>query len=152
MKLTRFTDYSFRVLIFLGMRLDERVSIKEIAASYDISRHHLMKVVSNLTNKGYLKTWRGPGGGIALARPAIDINVGDVVRDMEEDLDIVACFAGSDLCVIDPVCRLKHIMHDALTAYMKELEKHSLQDLLENNPRLHCILMTRNALSPTTAV
>ena len=151
MRLTRFTDYSFRVLIFLGLHLDERVSIKEIAATYNISRHHLMKVVSNLTNKGYLKTWRGPGGGIALARPANEINVANVIRDMEEDLNIVACFAGPNLCVIDPVCRLKEIMHDALSAYMRELERYNLQDLLEENPRLRCILVTQNALSSTQA-
>ena len=88
MKLTRFTDYSMRVLIYLGLH-GGRVTIREISESYGISRNHLMKVVSMLTRMGYLSARRGPGGGIALARPASEICLADVIIDMEDDLNMV---------------------------------------------------------------
>ncbi|MFC1740897.1 RrF2 family transcriptional regulator, partial [Pseudomonadota bacterium] len=89
MKLTRFTDYSLRVLIYLGLKDNGRVTIREISDAYGISRNHLMKVVSLLTRMEYLDARRGPGGGIALARPPAEIVIADVVRDMEDDLNLV---------------------------------------------------------------
>jgi Rrf2 family nitric oxide-sensitive transcriptional repressor len=141
MKLTRFTDYSLRVLIYLGIRPEQRVTIREIAQAYQISRHHLMKVVSNLTRKGYLDAWRGPGGGLALSRPPAEINIAEVVRDMEEDMHLVSCFSEQGGCVIDPVCQLKDLLSQALSVYMDELQKYSLEDLLENSDKLSCILV-----------
>jgi len=131
MKFTRFTDYALRVLIYLGLRDDGRVTIREIAEAYDISRNHLMKVVSNLTRMGYLDARRGPGGGISLARPAADINLAEVIRSMEQELYPVSCFSEPGLCVIKPVCRLRDALAEALEAYLDSLEKYSLQDLLE---------------------
>ena len=89
MKLTRFTDYSLRVLMHLGLQENSRITIREISESYGISRNHLMKVVSLLTRMGYLDARRGPGGGIALARPASEICLADVIIDMEDDLNMV---------------------------------------------------------------
>ena len=116
MKLTRFTDYSLRVLIYLGLRDNGRVTIKEISDAYNISRNHLMKVVSLLTRMGYVDARRGPGGGIALARSASDIVIADVVRDMEDDLNLVECFCEDGPCIIKPGCDLKAALNEALAA------------------------------------
>ncbi len=131
MKLTRFTDYSLRVLIYLGLKDNGRVTIREISDAYGISRNHLMKVVSLLTRMDYLDARRGPGGGIALARPPEEINVADVVRDMEDDLNLVECFCVGGSCVIKPMCKLKTALDKALTAYLDTLEQYTLSDLLE---------------------
>lgn len=136
MKFTRFTDYALRVLMYLGLRSDGRVTIREIARVYDISRNHLMKVVSNLTRLGYLDAQRGPGGGIALARPAREISLADVIRDMEQDMNPVSCFGEPGRCVIKPICRLRDVLKEAMSAYINTLEQYSLQDLLEPRDKL----------------
>lgn len=140
MKLTRFTDYSLRVLIYLGLKDDGRVTIKEISEAYSISRNHLMKVVSLLTRMGYVDARRGPGGGIALARSAADIVIADVVRDMEDDLNLVECFCAEGSCVIKPICELKAALSEALTAYLDTLEKYTLKDLLRPKAQLVQVL------------
>lgn len=140
MKLTRFTDYSLRVLIHLGLQENTRVTIREISGSYGISRNHLMKVVSLLTRKGYLVARRGPGGGITLARPACDICLADVVMDMEDDLHVVECFDRDGECVIGPVCELKCILDQALSAFLDTLRRYTLADLLTAKSKLSRIL------------
>jgi Rrf2 family nitric oxide-sensitive transcriptional repressor len=130
MKLTRFTDYSLRVLMHLGLQENGRVTIREISESYGISRNHLMKVVSLLTRMGYLDARRGPGGGIALARPADEICLADVIIDMEDDLNMVECFCADGECIIAPVCELKCVLNQALTAYLETLRAYTLTDLL----------------------
>ncbi len=140
MKLTRFTDYSLRVLIYLGLKDDGRVTIKEISEAYNISRNHLMKVVSLLTRKGYVDARRGPGGGIALARAADEIVIADVVRDMEDDLNMVECFCADGSCMIKPVCELKAALRKALKAYLQTLEGYTLSDLLHPRAQLSRVL------------
>ncbi|MEE8496169.1 MAG: Rrf2 family transcriptional regulator [Xanthomonadales bacterium] len=140
MKLTRFTDYSLRVLMHLGLQENRRVTIREISESYGISRNHLMKVVSLLTRQGYLNARRGPGGGIALARPASDICLADVVIDMEDDLNMVECFGESGECIIEPVCELKCLLNQALCAYLDTLRNYTLTDLLTPKAKLCRIL------------
>ncbi len=140
MKLTRFTDYSLRVLIYLGLQNSGRVTIREISDSYEISRNHLMKVVSNLSRLGYVAAQRGPGGGISLARPAKEINLADVIADMEEDLNMVECFCPNGRCAITAVCRLRGILQKALQAYMESLQSHTLEDLLHPAAELEAIL------------
>ena len=136
MKLTRFTDYSLRVLIYLGLKDDNRVTIREISDAYGISRNHLMKVVSLLTRMGYLDARRGPGGGIALARPPEEIILADVIRDMEDDLNLVECFCHGGTCVIKPMCKLKSALNQALLAYLETLERYTLLDLLKPRKQL----------------
>jgi Rrf2 family nitric oxide-sensitive transcriptional repressor len=136
MKLTRFTDYSLRVLIYLGLKDNGRVTIREISDAYGISRNHLMKVVSLLTRMDYLDARRGPGGGIALARPPAEIVIADVVRDMEDDLNLVECFCEGGTCVIKPMCVLKSALNKALTAYLDTLEQYTLSDLLKPKSEL----------------
>jgi len=136
MKLTRFTDYSLRVLIYLGLRDDGRVTIREISDAYGISRNHLMKVVSLLTRMGYLDARRGPGGGIALAKPPKEIVIADVVRDMEDDLNLVECFCVDGQCAIKPMCELKIALRQALEAYLKTLDRFTLLDLIKPRAKL----------------
>jgi len=140
MRLTRFTDYSLRVLIYLGLQQDRLVTIRCISDAYGISRNHLMKVVSLLTRMGYLQAQRGPGGGIRLARPPHEINLADVILDTEEDLNMVECFDQNGHCVISPACRLRHIIGEALEAYLQTLKAHSLADLVTPGAQLSELL------------
>lgn len=131
MHLTRYTDYSLRVLIYLGTRQDKLATISEIAAYHDISRNHLMKVVHQLGAHGYIDTLRGKGGGIKLARKPERIVVGDVVRSMEENMDIVACFQPDfSACILAPGCRLKSAMDEALHSFLATLDLYTLADLI----------------------
>ena len=128
MRLTRYTDYAMRVLLYVGAQEEERLSpISEIARAYDISQNHLMKVANDLVNAGYLESVRGRFGGVRLARPAAEINVGAVVRHTEEGFDLVDC--GS--CVIAPACGLTGALAEALAAFMAVLDGYTLADLLQ---------------------
>lgn len=126
MKLTRYTDYSLRVLMHLAARPERLASISEIARTYAISQNHLMKVVHDLRKHGYLAAVRGRAGGIRLARPAAEINIGEVVRHTEEGFDLVDC--GS--CIIAPACGLVGVLGEALGAFMRVLDGYTLEDLV----------------------
>ncbi len=130
MRLTRYTDYSLRVLIYLGLQQDRLSSIREIADAYKISESHLMKVVQALGQSGYVATLRGRGGGLKLARPPGEINLGEVVRDTEDDLNLVECFAAASECRIAGPCRLTHVLKKALEAFLQVLDEYTLADLL----------------------
>ncbi|HEX7079737.1 MAG TPA: Rrf2 family transcriptional regulator [Gammaproteobacteria bacterium] len=146
MQLTRFTDYTLRVLISVGLN-DRRggakgVTIGEISAQYGISRNHLMKVVQHLGRAGYLETSRGKGGGLRLAVPAAEIGLGDVVRDVEGGFHVVPCFDPSqpEACVIAPACMLRNVLGGALGAFLEVLDRYTLEDLLRPGERLHALL------------
>jgi len=141
MRLTRYTDYAMRVLLYLGARPDELSSIGEIARAYGISQNHLMKVVNDLARAGYVATVRGRSGGIRLARAAGDINVGEVVRHTEEGFELVDC--GS--CVIAPACGLTGVLGEALAAFMAVLDRYSLADLLERRVDLTRLFLPAEA-------
>lgn len=130
MRITRYTDYSLRVLIYVAMRGETLSTIREISESYEISRNHLMKVVHQLNLNGYLETVRGKHGGIRLRQRPEEINVGQLVRVTERDLALVECMGEEDNCVISPVCKLKHVMAEALEAFLSVLDRYTLQDLL----------------------
>jgi Rrf2 family nitric oxide-sensitive transcriptional repressor len=132
MRLTRYTDYAMRVLLYLGARPEKVCSIGEIARAYGISQNHLMKVGHELGKAGYVEGVRGRSGGIRLARPADRINVGDVVRGTEEGFDLVEC--GS--CVIAPACGLTGVLDEALAAFMAVLDRYTLADLLKKRSKL----------------
>lgn len=137
MRLTTFSDYSLRVLMYTALINDRLVTIGEIAKAYDISHSHLMKVVHHLGAKGYLETIRGKGGGFRLSRSPSEIVVGVVVREAEMDSVPVECFdAGHQNCRILPACRLRHCIAEAEDQFYKALERYSLADLLGNRKRL----------------
>ena len=130
MRLTAYTDFSLRVLIRLALRPADLATIAEIAALYAISEHHLTKVVHELAGAGYVATVRGRGGGLRLAKPPAQIGVGDVVRRMEPDLRIVACLRDPSACRIEPACVLSTALGRALEAFMAELDRYTLADLV----------------------
>lgn len=133
MKLTSFSDYSLRVLIYLAVRDDSLATIGEIAESYDISRNHLMKVVHHLGVLGYLETVRGKHGGVRLAMEPKDINIGSLLRETEHTTSLVECFdpEGSH-CTIESACALRGIMHQALAGFFAVLDGYTLEDVLRN--------------------
>lgn len=135
MRLTRYTDYAMRVLLYLGARPDQLCSISEIAGAYGISQNHLMKVVNDLVNAGYLVSVRGRFGGVRLARMPEDINVGAVVRHTEEGFDLADCGA----CVIAPACGLTGALHQALAAFMAVLDGYTLETLLTRRDDLRAL-------------
>lgn len=129
MRLTQFTDYALRLLIYAATHADRLVTIEETADAYGISRNHLMKVANQLTRQGYLRAVRGRSGGLTLARPAREIGLGDVVRTTEPDFAMVECFGDGDRCRITPACRLKGILGRALKAFLAEMDQHTLAEL-----------------------
>lgn len=135
MQLTRFTDYSLRTLIFLGLHQDRLMTIHEIAEYYGISKTHLMKVVHTLGLRGYIQTVRGRVGGIRLARPPGLINVGAVVRDTEENMEIAECLGGKSSCALLPACVLKSVFMEARTSFLATLDRYRLSDLLAGRPQ-----------------
>jgi Rrf2 family nitric oxide-sensitive transcriptional repressor len=140
MRLSIHTDYALRMLICLGAREGEVVNVAEIADSFAISRHHLMRVAQRLRDGGYLETMRGNGGGVRLARAPADINIGAVVRYTENDFSLVACFAPDGHCRIMPVCGLRSVLADAMGAFLAVLDRHRLDDLLGSRQALRAVL------------
>ena len=142
MRLTVYTDYGLRLLMYVALKEGELATIQQVAEAYGISRNHLMKVAYDLGRHGFLETQRGRGGGLRLARPAGRIRLGDVVRAMEEDFALVECFVpGADGCRITGACRLKGALNDALKAYLAVLDNYTLADLTERNRALARLLV-----------
>ncbi|MDQ5878286.1 MAG: Rrf2 family transcriptional regulator, nitric oxide-sensitive transcriptional repressor [Pseudomonadota bacterium] len=135
MYITQHTDYALRALIYLGTNADRLVTIQEISERFDVSRNHLMKVVNALIRAGFVEGVRGKGGGLRLARVPREIVVGAVVREMEPGMDLVECFGSGCQCILDPSCKLKVILSNALAAFLKVLDDMSLADLLGKSER-----------------
>ncbi|MFN2286880.1 MAG: Rrf2 family transcriptional regulator [Chromatocurvus sp.] len=130
MRLTQHTDYALRVLIFLAVSKQDRVRIRDIALAYNISHHHLTKVVQQLQHRGFVTTVRGKGGGITLARSAALINIGDLVRQIESAEYLVECFSPNNQCVITGACELPSIFNDAVEAFTAVLDKYTLEEIV----------------------
>lgn len=142
MRLTNFTDYSLRVLMYLAADPDRRATIAEIASAFNISRNHLMKVVQFLGQEGLLSNVRGRSGGIELGRPPQDINIGAVVKAAEGDAVPAECFdRKTNTCGITKVCRLRGVLEEAVDAFQAVLDKYTLADLLVNQKALAKILL-----------
>src|ERR1700730_5515559 len=135
MRLTLWTDYALRTLIYVGAKGARLSTIAEIAESFDISKTHLMKVVNRLGRQGYIDTIRGKGGGIRLARPPAEIRVGAVVRETEEDLAVMGCLAETGFCRIEGCCILRRALREAPLAFPQPLDGYTLADLLAPGAR-----------------
>jgi Rrf2 family nitric oxide-sensitive transcriptional repressor len=141
MQLTQFTDFSLRVLIYLGLRRDRVSTIEEIAAAYGISESHLTKVAHRLGRLGLVETLRGRNGGMRLREAPARINIGATVRLMETNMVVVECFdPAQNTCPIAPVCALQGVLASALEAFLAVLDRYSLADLLENRRDLAALL------------
>ncbi|HUY03204.1 MAG TPA: Rrf2 family transcriptional regulator [Rhodocyclaceae bacterium] len=133
MRLTTFSDYTLRVLMYLAIDPEQLATIPAIAAAYGISENHLMKVVHQLARAGVLESTRGKGGGIRLARPPEEIHLGQVVRMSEGTAPIVECLGeGESACCIAPACRLSGVLVRAFNALYDVLDEYTLADLVKN--------------------
>jgi Rrf2 family nitric oxide-sensitive transcriptional repressor len=130
MRLTDFSDYALRLLMYAGARGDRLVTIEETANLYGISRAHLMKVANQLTRAGFLRAVRGRSGGLALAMAPERICLGDVLRITEPDFALVECFRSDDRCLISPRCRLRGVLSEALAAFTATVDRYTLADLM----------------------
>ncbi|WP_437792448.1 RrF2 family transcriptional regulator [Macrococcoides caseolyticum] len=132
MKLTLYSDYSLRVLMYIA-RQEHRVQIDEIANFYGISKNHLTKVVNNLATLGYIETTRGRGGGIRIKMTPEEINIGALIRKTEEHFNLVECFdRETNTCPIAGICGLQGVLSEALGAYLSVLDSYTLNDILHN--------------------
>ena len=132
MRLSTFSDYSLRVLMYLGAQPDRMATIAEIAAGHGISESHLMKVVHQLGRYGLIETVRGKGGGMRLGRAPQNIVLGEVIRHTEGDFTLVECFGTNATCRIQGACHLNVILDEALNALFLVLDGYTLADLLVN--------------------
>lgn len=132
MQLKQYTDFSLRTLIALALNPGARLTVTEISKAYGISRHHLMKVVVRLAELGYVETVRGKRGGVRLARTPGEIRIGTVIRKMESELAVVECLKKEGRpCPIAPACRLKGLLREATREFIDSLDRHSIDDLLQ---------------------
>lgn len=132
MRLTRFTDYAMRVLFYLASHSNQLVTVGEIAKKYQISQHHLVKVVQDLVKYGYVESTKGRGGGMRLAMDAAKINLGVVVRKFEPDMNLIDCVG----CHIAPACSLPGPLHKAVAAFLGVLNEYSLADIINSSPQM----------------
>jgi Rrf2 family nitric oxide-sensitive transcriptional repressor len=150
MELSRFSDYSLRVLIYAAARDGEKVTLSELAQAYRISHHHLVKIVHFLGRLGFLHNRRGRSGGILLGRKAVDIRVGDVIRKTETHFNLVECFnAASDTCRISPTCRLKGVFQEATQAFLDVLDHYTVEDLVESRSSILRLLSLNGSPPPS---
>jgi Rrf2 family nitric oxide-sensitive transcriptional repressor len=130
MRLTSYTDYALRLLMYLAIDPDGARTVAEVAEAYGISRNHLTKVAHDLGRKGLITTVRGRNGGLKLARPPVEIRIGEVVAHTEQGMSLVECFAPDGDCVIQRSCRLKHALGEARAAFLAALDAYTLADLV----------------------
>jgi Rrf2 family transcriptional regulator, nitric oxide-sensitive transcriptional repressor len=143
MQMTNFTDYCLRVLMYVAVASPgKRATVVDIATAFGISRSHLTKVVHRLGKTGALRNVQGRGGGLELARPAAEINVGAVVRSVDAGTVLVECFdLKTNRCVIAPTCRLRDALGAANEAFYKVLDGYTLADITSNRQPLAKILL-----------
>jgi Rrf2 family nitric oxide-sensitive transcriptional repressor len=141
MHLTTFSDYTMRVMMYLGLQHGQLVTISDIAQAYNISENHLMKVVHHLAQHGYIETVRGKGGGLRLVREPDTISIGEMIRSSEGDTGLLPCLDTNGTCCIQPSCKLMGILREAQVALFTVLDKYTLADLLQQEGPLARILI-----------
>ena len=135
MKLSLYSDYAMRVMIHLAAK-DEKVSIREVAHIYNISQNHLMKVVQDLAGAGFIEAIRGRNGGIRLAKPADQINLGSILRHTEKLTDLFVC----EVCIIAPACGLPVVLREATAAFVAVFDRYSLAEVAKKKSDLTALL------------
>jgi Rrf2 family nitric oxide-sensitive transcriptional repressor len=151
MRLTLHTDYALRVLIQTAVADGNLITINDVAKTFDISKNYLMKIVNHLSQKGYLDTMRGPAGGIRLRCRPRDINIGKVVRETEESLHVIGCLEARGYCLLERVCVLRGVLHDATQAFLAVLDRYTLADLIKPQRTLSSLLLLEQASIAGTA-
>ena len=147
MHLTTFSDYTMRVMMYLGIQNGQLVKISDIAQAYKISENHLMKVVHHLAQRGYIETVRGKGGGLRLVLEPSAINIGEMIRISEGDTHLLPCLGPDGTCCIQSSCKLMGILREAQVALYAVLDKYTLVDLLQQEESLSRILMHPRTLT-----
>lgn len=142
MRLTRYTDYSLRVLIHLALNDERLCSIGEISRTYDVSHNHLMKVVNALARDGFVETVRGRAGGMRMARPAGAISVGEVVRRTEEGFELADCSG----CALSPACGLTGVLAEGMQAMMAVFDSYTIADLVTDKDVLRRLINRQSPL------
>lgn len=143
MNITKFSDYALRVLIYLATNTSNKSSAQDIATAYGVSFHHVAKAAQWLSRENYIVSERGRGGGIILARPTHDINIGEVLWKAEASTFLVECMKPEGgACVIRPVCGLKHALAEAQSAFYEALRTYTLADVTRQNSVLQELLDT----------
>jgi len=133
MRLTQFTDYSLRVLIYLALHPEEKITIDQLTNAYGVSRHHIRSVVHQLSKLGYIESTQGKGGGVILALDASEISIREIVENSENDFNIVECFSPEgNSCPIEPLCILKRALNEASENFLSTLERYTIEDLIKN--------------------
>ncbi|SAK87047.1 Rrf2 family transcriptional regulator [Caballeronia ptereochthonis] len=154
MRLTDYTDYALRVLLYLSVRSSGLSTIQEISDAYGISKNHLMKIVQQLGELGWVETVRGRNGGLRLAERSRALTIGEIVRKTEKDFAIVGCFGdradGQQGCVIQPQCRLRGVLAAARDAFLAELDKHTVEELANPANELARLLGITSVPIPVT--
>ena len=146
MELSRFTDYSLRVLIYAAARMPSKITLAELTQAHRISHHHLVKIVHHLGKLGYLENKRGRNGGIHLGRNPAQVSVGDVVRRTETHMNLVECFSPrNNSCRLFPSCRLMGALIEASDAFLGVLDSYTLADLISNKKSILNLLRQRAA-------
>lgn len=136
MRLSRYTDYAMRILFYLASKPDQLATVAQIAKTYDISKHHLVKIVQDLVKFGYVQSTKGRGGGMKLAMRAEDIKLGQIIRKTEADLQLVDCIG----CHIASACALPGPLHKAVAAFIHILDGYSLHDIVTASPDIAGLL------------
>jgi Rrf2 family nitric oxide-sensitive transcriptional repressor len=134
MRLTNFSDYALRMLMYAASAEDRLITIEEAAKTFDVSKSHLNKVANTLTRAGYLKAVRGRSGGLALGRRPETIRIGDVLRLTEPDFALVECLASGNRCILTRHCKLSRLLGQAIAAFQAILDEHTLADILLTSP------------------
>lgn len=130
MRLTNFSDYALRMLMFAASSGDRLITIEQAARTFNLSKTHLNKVANTLTRGGFLKAVRGRSGGLMLGRPPEAIRIGDVIRLTEPDFALVECFATGNQCVLTRCCKLAGMLDEAMASFQNTLDRYTLADIV----------------------
>jgi Rrf2 family nitric oxide-sensitive transcriptional repressor len=144
MKLTAYSDYGFRMLVYLAIAPDNRATVREIAAAYDLSQHHLAKIAQRLVHADLLSSYTGRNGGLALKADPTTLRVGDIVRAVESDFAVVECLGHDGHCAVSEHCGGRPLFDRAVDAFFAVLDSQTLADVVAEQGPLRADLSIRS--------